>query len=753
MTFKKFIQDTKKFFGGKPVRIIVALLIIAGIMFGISLGLIALVKALSPPCKSGFHFNKTLKVCVKNGCKNICGTDTGANKKGNCLPDNYCNYSGSEGQYIYDQDSCGCKLDCSSLGEELEGFTLDGRTTIHMELQADGTYKPPSGQDNILYCGSKCEYSERKNQGFIKGTYPKGGIGWCHKGYICGKNLTVNEDAGDVKGQCWASDYFYCPDQNNDHVVCPTKDVLCNYNTEGKNARCNTVTCGKQGSSSHDRVLACAKRADCWKGPLPADVKCNRLTNKKFRTVGYCSKTNKGSTDDYCLLKDSIGEDGKGNVIRCDPPHHIGISSKLKQCSTDVYPGEVVSTKQNQQSACASCTKNLCGNGWQAAGAHPTYTCKSIDSSPEETTDPNNCAISLDECCNIPYTREEPGGGNKKGCCNNPRDALYHCLRTTQKPFDGHFLDSTLKLGTIIPCKPDDYSQSESKKKYDLNLRTFLGQSSNEETVQTICIFNSQTENTTPYAVYGQCGDKDLNHHEDNFTTIPSFTSPSGSDTEVCTWKNSSCAVGAVAPPIIGGEYHMSPYKLYKCQNSQGEQFWGGDHSNKSEKWMTAQQQKERNCPLSNYIQLFRAESSIIEGLDSITQKTPTMFEYRWDCNKLNVIAKSGKKYAWSSLAEPSYLNSIDDGDLKSLFPNYTPPGGSMSTPNIKIARRDASVKNTCQGYTSFPESVTESIKIALPTSCDYKNGDYDTNIFLAADGKYCDWKNMKYSSQNGLCQ
>ena len=152
----KFTQNIKNFFQKKPVRIITAITIIAGIMTGIAFGLIAIIRAIKKrnPCASqpGYTWDNDLKVCVKDGCKNICETDTGDHQKGDCFPDDYCNYSTSEIQYIFDEQKCECVAQC--LDDEKIARTIDGKDSTEMQ-KTESSFEPI----NKLYCGYECEFS------------------------------------------------------------------------------------------------------------------------------------------------------------------------------------------------------------------------------------------------------------------------------------------------------------------------------------------------------------------------------------------------------------------------------------------------------------------------------------------------------------------------------------------------------------------------------------------------------------------
>jgi hypothetical protein len=120
------------------IRKIIAIIVILSIIAGISIGSYFLYRKFVDPCagQPGTKWDKTLKTCVLDSCKDgqICNNPkVGVNK---CIPNNYCDVTSHDGyKYKYDPDSCMCKLDCSSLGADYQGFTVDGRNEVPMQDQ------------------------------------------------------------------------------------------------------------------------------------------------------------------------------------------------------------------------------------------------------------------------------------------------------------------------------------------------------------------------------------------------------------------------------------------------------------------------------------------------------------------------------------------------------------------------------------------------------------------------------------------
>jgi hypothetical protein len=296
----KFILSTKQFFNKKPVRIVTALLIIAAIMTGISFGVIALVKALSDPCAKlpGTTWDKDLKVCVKDGCKNVCATDTGVHKPGDCLPDDYCEYSISGIEYKFDQDTCKCRGICSSDNEIAK--TENGDDNTAMKKEGSG-WEPV----NPLRCGFECEFSDS---------------GIClNKDTHCGISITKDGSLMPLSGPTLncvsvkASDIEICPTDNN--IVCANPQWKCSTTEENinvsryeysTNTYCYDISkCGMHDSSKEHicRIGSkdCGDTNDCKSHPV--------FLKKGIYKLGVCNnKYDISNTNKKCQNPINIGE-------------------------------------------------------------------------------------------------------------------------------------------------------------------------------------------------------------------------------------------------------------------------------------------------------------------------------------------------------------------------------------------------------------------------------------------------------------
>lgn len=322
----------------KILKILLGLIVIASILTGAAFGIIALVKALTPPCKPGFKMDNDLGVCVQDGCVNVCGTDTGPFKKGNCLPDDYCNYSGTEGQYKFDPDTCECTLTCNVSGQEAR--TKDGQNSTAMKK--DGSPEEP------LQCGYHCDFSPSKlclydndtcaisinSQGKIVNKIPT------DKDY--NSCYTLNKSKSDYLMQCPTDKNIVCSSTNEE---CVSSTIEVNIPHNGKytaGAYCkSTRKCGDK-KNPHKRIFCnlgsteCSPHGNCIQfsnGESGSEI----FNNKGIYNIGYCSNYNKYDDDDSrCQEPKYVGQDqdGKFQLLKQDDINSgfEGISLKQPQC-------------------------------------------------------------------------------------------------------------------------------------------------------------------------------------------------------------------------------------------------------------------------------------------------------------------------------------------------------------------------------------------------------------------------------------
>lgn len=344
------INKIKVFFKSKPVRIVVALIIIAAVMTGVGFGVIALVNALKAPCKSGYQYDKDLKVCVKDGCKNICKADVGTHKKGDCMPDNYCDHSGAEGQYKFDSNTCECTLVCNGTDKKPFNTKFPNKTTTPMYKKSNEWYPV-----NKLKCGYECNLSKNK---------------YCDEPNKC--NISLNKN-GYLMSEGTAC---YNNFNDNDYEKCDDRRVICRHSAKkgsketykcsngevtakeahylnGLKFQSYCASTSKCGKFNHDQQIICASNSDCEPRKLynnttntqnDSDVECiphSILEGKGINNLGVCRNSIKFSDqDDYCIDVNKVGENiyksdaELSNLLYKVTPYEdsVGISLNQPQC-------------------------------------------------------------------------------------------------------------------------------------------------------------------------------------------------------------------------------------------------------------------------------------------------------------------------------------------------------------------------------------------------------------------------------------
>ena len=399
------LDKVKSFVKQKSVRLIITLIIIASIMTAVGFGIIALIRAMSvsDPCtKQGGSWSEDLNICVKD-----CGDDNTCLKKGpdgkplnTCIKKNYCDYSGPEGKYYYDPASCECKLDCSSVGSDLEGYTKNGESTIEMKLSNDGKTYKPINDELTLTCGKQCTYNNPPGDSDLPG-----GTGWCPDGYYCGTHIISNSKQTNNNQGCWDNKmYFQCKGDN----YCKNDSETCDAST----GECRLESC------KSPNVYACTQNSDCVtnadKNP-DQDPTCiikqpksgNEDTNKfkYYNNVGYCSNSSDLLWDDNCMDPKYIGESSQGKIVNCEiHSQQEGVNAKINCPDSIDYGG------------CAK--KGICSNNWQA---------KADGISCREGEGPDNQDLL---CC--PDDNYATSTSNTKFCCPiSTKKTDGKCLLTT----------------------------------------------------------------------------------------------------------------------------------------------------------------------------------------------------------------------------------------------------------------------------------------------------------------------------------
>ena len=309
----------KLYYKKKPVRVIIALIIIAGIMTGVAFGIIALVRALNKqdPCakEPGKIWNEDAKMCVDVNCKNVC------NKDGTCL-DNYCDYSTSEG-YIYDIDkkNCGCFIKNCDDGNH--SINTKNTNISYTKMHKSNPNDPHSKliPDDNLTCGSDCKFSNK---------------GYCDEGESC--KISITKDGSkyqvfDGNSGCYGGDDHHS-DFNTDlkWTTCDTSNVMCGSDGNTINYECSKSNIfsikegtfhnyckniGKCGDIDSENKVICYSDNECGNGGKCLKLDRDGTTShseleifekKGINYLGICSNSNDIYNSDYCVHPKLVGE-------------------------------------------------------------------------------------------------------------------------------------------------------------------------------------------------------------------------------------------------------------------------------------------------------------------------------------------------------------------------------------------------------------------------------------------------------------
>ena len=723
-----FLDKTKQFLKGRPVRIIIALLIIAGIMTGVAFGIIALMGIISDPCPAGSTIDKQLNKCVQDGCKNVCKKNINGRKKGDCLSNNYCSYSGSEGQYSFDEDSCECKLICS----EGEGYAPSGKKSTAMNNK-----KPVEP----LTCGSYCKYASNK------GNNKHGGYQWCANGYLCGKN---EDETGEInnQGMCFSqSEFGLCP--SSSEIVCrkdPNSGLPeCTPTSEGE--RCIDPYCGEH---NQNEFLICTSKNDCNKG-----YNCNKTSyREKFNhleNVGYCAdsagnkakKPTKIKTKPYqCVDPQYVGEDQYGNAINCG--NNKGVNLKYQQCTSGLQNGHPI--KLNKHDNPTVCSKwGLCSNGWQTIAHKSDSSGCYSQNEPLSCSEPESICEPPDaHCCGKDYVIS----GRVDKCCEAKVSENPKCKLTTKKPYDAFYLDSSKALGTII-SNPNKFSDSEMEK-YTKNLQNSLlspNSTDSQNDTTNINVIQLHNDSTSEWELHGQCGSLVNGVHTGYGIRAPVLLDGSYSeDTQICV-MDSNCETSTMGFGTYGELIPGWPI----CKSSSDDYVWS---KSDDQQYTTIGSQASKNlknkaCTNTDMINhTLKNEKGILE----VTPDTPNNYSsvnYKFKCDEILVDLQrtdgTYKAYNWNSLSEPTYWSNHKIDPM-----NFTSNG-------VYISQTPTFGGNKCQGYNNhFPQAATISTK-GDPPDCDSKNPYFDSHTVIPYNGNCCNnVKGCKATSEinpdTGVC-
>ena len=376
----KFILNTKQFFNKKPVRIMLALLIIAVIMTGVAFGIMTLNGALNPPnppqrCPKGQTIDKTYNTCLKDACANkeddYCNTESGGNIKGGVLDSR--NFP-----------SCGT---CICTDDKI----LNSKKTE---------------------CIDKCGNT---------------GTG-CENGNVCAFLNNTSTDVSNDNLQCFnPSSYSKCKTQinNNNDVYCNSAVFTCVETSDGAYCKQNTPSSppsppspsGKQCDTQSG--YACISNSDCNSGDS-INYKCNNIFNsdddwRKNIKLGICD--NKSTVDMYSLgcisnetAKKSLSLNNDNAPILCN---------KTNSCKYETYgitPGNTCND--------GCCNSNVCiKTGYCPIKGYECLTngdlCKSENIYDNNSSCCSNKVVN-GKCLNI--CDYSPFNGTKDQECNSQKD-------------------------------------------------------------------------------------------------------------------------------------------------------------------------------------------------------------------------------------------------------------------------------------------------------------------------------------------
>jgi hypothetical protein len=708
----KFIQSTKQFFNKKPVRIVTALLVIAIIMTGVVFGVIALVKALSDPdpCakQPGTTWDKNLKVCVKNSCQMDNGEDgfVCKNQKtrgiNTCIPKDYCDYNGPEGQYSYDEESCMCKLDCSSLGEEYQGFTKDGlQNEINMQKLGDKYIPVGDG----LICGLPCDISNKK---------------FCNVGDLCAKSINYNKQTKTkeqyLPGECLPSNFVLCNKDKN--IACSSQDD-CITDDEG-NVVCKFKYCG----DGDDKVIACTSDSDCgtgseFIGSCSNIIKAKNGSSKRFKNVKYCTKTDKSSINAFCLNIDNIGENSEGQVVS-DCSLKEGVSDANPQCPHSQNPP-----------GCA--INGLCDNGWQAIPNGGKQQCL-----PKNKPIPTS--LSEGDCCDGNHTAVDPFGN--KFCCIKDTTKNHSCLNKTKKPYSAKLLKNPpgSDLTTKIKCPNSNELNILNKTLWNKLGLTDKDKPNDPNSINYTGLYCGKSEDGEDSGyLYAFCG------HDNSDIE---FTTFNGHTTSFCKKKDNKCKF--TGESWTDGTLDLNGMTIPYCKKdtSSPEKYWNIEANTTTDTgFSTSYNMSSDSCPNINMETCASTNIASIHGyITDVDVTDDNKCKFTVNCDEYTVSAppKSGKSIPlkWNQINKASTYNNNPNIDYNKMF----------KTKKISQKNPSGDPDKHCTGDNlEFPNGITESVYTLesgpAGDSCVYND---KIDNLLSWDGVYCEGSKLNKSS--GSC-
>lgn len=730
------LSKTKTFFKAKPVRIIIALCVIAAIMVAVGIGISALVKKLSDKCANqpGTDWNSEVGKCVTRGCQNICKT---GGRKGSC-DDDMCTGSNEEGYpYVYDENLCECVLDCSNAGPYGSGEDLVGRKYTPFAANGNGQTSTTINNGNIevpLICAIKCDLSGKTE--------------YCNADdQVCGEFIL--DSSSSSGGGCLPyPKYKLCGEENPDYIACyqygDNPDNNCIRDSSNKATRCKATQC--QTSAGEDTIVIAHSSGECHNtsdyekiNTLP-NVTINGIT-KDFSNFSpsshYCKTKKVNASNDRCMSMVGLSEYKNGESIKLyDCKGHsqesqVGVSKYLPQCKDSI-----------DNNACINLGYSLCENGWQASpNKQDTYCLSDNEVTPGNNW--SNLETGSGYCCpNGERIKKDDG---PYYCCNENTKILDNfCYRKTPGPFDMSLISGTkeklytaktciLPAGKEILVETDtDDPHTISLQEYSNNLRTLVCGtdkdtatcSSNPEDKNYIGIICESGNEPHPGPWYkGVAGnDKgDVNY----------FMAPSGSDSEhsnIETYyigKKSGCT--AIIQKSIGGDLGNG---LHACadniRSKDSKLYWYPVSSGQYGFTQTLGFDHNCNKGAGSFMEELGQN---VDSLYSIKyNKDKNDYDLVYDCNKLDVLVP---KNDGSSTSIPwKDMNPVSHPEV-----SWNEVFNNSKYVSCSLQENSKCITN------SFDSSKYEFVKPSqykVPHTSGYSPGRYNDNIHFAQNGEYC---------------
>lgn len=600
------ITKTKTFFKSKPIRIIIALCVIAAIMVAIGIGISALVKNLTDKCANqpGTDWDSALNMCVPRGCDDggpVCKSKNASDdKSGKCIPADYCSTS-EPGNYEFDPDSCECiRTDC-------------GTDNVPINPNDDKSYViPPITSGNQLICGQYCEEAKKL----------------CLPNEICGYKQYPGEEK--VWG-CYDTQFYSHCEGSPSNLVCYKGKCTSD------NEFCQPASlCEDVGG-----YVLCRNNDDCASGS--SCINNSTFTNKNFQNIkGKCQKSNVKADDSKCIIDvslDEIGENSSGLPINCSGK--LGVSNQISQCKNLIYEGKIIdesyfsnSNMYNDADNLYACANKVCEKeSSKGLGYYNDDTiCNHYSVSKCDTSD---MPCYIEGCC--PYLIND--GPKKSECCAKSTTDNKNCYFRTQNPIDAFYIYSHIELNTpLTDTIIKDNNGNEKEVTDKLKKIAGVDTSNNDITIYS----NSEG------SYFENCG----------FNLVNANTYEFDKNSGICYKKDTSCKESTAA----GSDWTyntFTPLGTPICKSrSTDKQYWAGyDIENNKEfsdiEFKTSQTLTFNNCKhvpidmINNIAKQTSGASGFSYSMDE-SRNVHATIDYK--CNNMNVTLNNGNTVSWMEL-------------------------------------------------------------------------------------------------------